>query len=94
MKFEWDASKNAANIAKHGISFEEAYEIFNGPIYSKADERNNYGEHRFVSIGEIGFCVVIVVVHTDRHEKTRIISARLANKIERRLYNDNIKRTN
>ena len=53
MEFEWDSDKNAANIEKHGIDFEEARRIFDGPIRRKVDDRRDYAETRFSAI-----CVV------------------------------------
>jgi uncharacterized DUF497 family protein len=88
MSFEWDPDKNAKNLQKHGISFEEACLIFEGAVLSWVDERNDYGEKRTVSIGLIRGVVAIVVVHTDRDGKTRLISARLANRHERSLYDE------
>ena len=86
MAFEWDPKKNISNVYKHGISFEEAKEIFNGPVFTIKDDRKDYGESRFVSIGALGPAVVIVVVHADRRGQIRIVSARKANKSERRKY--------
>jgi uncharacterized DUF497 family protein len=54
MNFDWDNNKNQSNINKHGISFEEAITIFDDPnILSYEDTRFNYGETRFISIGQI-----------------------------------------
>ncbi|WP_149541445.1 BrnT family toxin [Siccirubricoccus phaeus] len=86
MIFEWDPNKNAKNLERHGISFEEASLIFEGPVLSQVDTRNDYGEERIVSIGLIRGVVAVVVVHTDRQGKTRLISARLANRNERSRY--------
>jgi Uncharacterized protein conserved in bacteria len=93
MTFQWDEDKNRANQAKHGISFEEASLIFEGLILSKADDRFEYGEERRISIGLIRELVAVVVVHTDRDGATRIISARLANRDERRRYHEHQQRT-
>lgn len=49
--FEWDAAKAAANLAKHGIGFEQASRIFDGPVLTAADIRVDYGELREISIG-------------------------------------------
>lgn len=92
MDFEWDDNKNAANLKKHGISFEEAALIFNGVVWSRLDDREDYGEIRKISTGLIGGRAVAVVVHTDRTNATRIISARLANKTERKVYNEYYKK--
>ena len=81
--FEWDETKSAINLRKHGISFEEAKLIFEGRTVSKVDNRIDYGEVRTVSIGAIDDTIVVVVVHTNRHRAIPIISARLANKRER-----------
>lgn len=91
--FEWDEAKNQLNLEKHGISFEEAAEIFNYPVFTRIDKRNNYGEIREISFGMIGLTLVLVVVHTDRNGKTRLISARKANKNERHIYHDYLKKT-
>ena len=86
MRFEWDEAKNIANIAKHGVGFDQVAPIFEGPIVSWTDTRLDYGEVRTLSIGQTVDRVVFVVVHTDRAGITRIISARLASRIERRSY--------
>jgi len=84
--FEWDEAKNAANIAKHGISFAQAVAIFDGPVVSRVDTRKDYGEARMISYGVIEGAVVVAAVHTDRSGATRIISARLASSRERKAY--------
>ncbi len=91
MKFAWDPAKNAANIAKHGVSFEQAARIFDGPVLTWADDRDNYGEMREISIGLLDGIAALVVVHADRGEITRTISARRALKHERRLYEETIR---
>ena len=84
-RFEWDEEKNLANQRKHGISFEEAATIFEGPVLSLEDEGQE-GEVRERSYGLIGGVVVACVVHTDRDGATRIISARKATARERKAY--------
>ncbi|MHA1537863.1 MAG: BrnT family toxin [Alphaproteobacteria bacterium] len=86
MAFTWDPAKNAANIAKHGVSFEYAVRIFEGPVLTGVDTRNDYGEMRETSIGLVYGIATLVVVHTDRGGVTRIISARRALKHERYRY--------
>ena len=86
--FEWDEEKNAANIRKHGIRFEDAIQIFNGFVATEEDTRQDYGEVRMISLGAIGDIVVLAVVHTDREGITRIISARQANRAERKRYEE------
>ena len=80
--FEWDDTKNVANWHKHGIGFEEAAEIFDGPVLTRIDDRAN-GEMREISFGFLGSGIVAVVVHTDRDGVIRIISARKATGQER-----------
>lgn len=84
--FEWDEAKNRRNIEKHGISFATASRIFEGPILSATDTRQDYGETRQLNLGRIDGRVVLLVVHTDRAGKIRIISARRANYRERQAY--------
>lgn len=91
MGFEWDQEKSAKNLEKHGISFEEACLIFDGPVLSRVDDRIDYGEQRTVSIGLIRGLVAVVVVHTDRSGNTRLISARLANRNERSRYDEHFR---
>ena len=93
MRYEWNSDKNKANLKKHGISFEEASQIFENDVFTWTDKRKDYKETRKVSIGSLGEEIIIVVVHTDRNGITRIISARPANKTERKLYNEHIKKT-
>jgi uncharacterized DUF497 family protein len=88
MKFEWNEAKNRANLKKHGISFDEARLIFEGPTLSRVDDRFDYGETRYITVGLIRAIVAVVVVHTDRSGVTRIISARLASREERKDYYD------
>jgi uncharacterized protein len=93
MEFEWDDSKNTINQIKHGIRFEEAQLIFNNPVLTTTDIRHDYGEQREISIGALNMEVVITLIHTDRNGRKRIISARKANRKEREMYYEYIKRT-
>lgn len=86
MKFEWDEDKNQINIAKHGIGFEKACLIFNGPTLDRVDDRKDYGEKRIISLGIVEDVLVLVVVHTDRDGVIRLISARPAKRSERSWY--------
>lgn len=87
--FEWDPVKNQTNIEKHGVSFETAKRIFDGPVASGVDTREDYGEERFIGIGRAANAV-LVVVYTYRGENTRLISARPATRTERGKYSDQI----
>ena len=71
MEFDWDEAKNQANIRKHGVSFATAKRIFDRPVLTWHDRRRNYGEDRYVSIGQVEHAL-IVVAHIDwRMRKTR-----------------------
>lgn len=88
MTFEWDVEKNWKNKAKHGISFEVAAHVFEDPYYIEMfDFEHSDEEERFIAIGKVGY--VLFVVFTERKDRIRIISARIATASERRLYNDN-----
>ena len=86
MQFEWDANKNKSNVRKHGIRFEQAQFIFDGPTIDAVDDRQNYDETRIISLGLLDDTVVLSVVHTDRAGRTRLISARKASRKERMIY--------
>ena len=86
MKFVWDAKKNLGNIRRHGIAFEDAAKIFEGPTLERADDRMDYGEHRIYSI-DIVNGLEITVIYTDASEtERRIISAWRAERHERAAY--------
>lgn len=85
MKFEWDENKNKSNIQKHAIDFSDSAKIFNQTMVIKLDERADYGESRWIGLGQLED-IVIVMVFTKRNDNVRIISIRKANKQERRIY--------
>ena len=89
MQYEWDEQKRLSNARKHGIDSRDAIAIFEGDTVLMEDERFNYGERRFVSLGLLQGRV-IVVVHTEHGDVTRIISARKATKYEQRIYLEGI----
>ncbi|MBR0118760.1 MAG: BrnT family toxin [Eubacterium sp.] len=87
MDIEWDSEKEAINIRKHGISFEIAKNIFFDDLRIEIyDEKHSIYEDRYNTIGLVED--VLFVVYTERKEKIRLISARLADKKERSLYYD------
>jgi len=88
LEFEWDEEKARYNREKHGIDFEEAALIFERPTLSMIADRKDYGETRMVSMGRVAERVVVVVIHTNREGRIRIISARLANRMERKKHDD------
>jgi uncharacterized DUF497 family protein len=81
--FQWDAAKNAANIRKHGIDFEDAKRIFYEPIMVLESSRNE--EKRWVAIGKLD-ALFVAVIFTMRDKQVRIISARRARRHEERAY--------
>jgi len=85
MEFEWDETKRLTNLRKHGIDFIDVSIVFDGDIVTVEDDRFNYGEQRFVTFGLLQGRVV-AVVHTEREECIRIISARKATKYEQQIY--------
>ena len=90
MQFEWDDEKNESNIDKHGIDFEDVVDMFNHPMLTLLDQRENYGEDRWIGVGWFK-SLIGVVVYTERHDDViRIISARKATKNEVRRYEKNI----
>ena len=90
MHYSWDEEKNRSNIARHGIAFEDAKRIFEGPTVERVDDRFDYGEIRVYAIGLVnGF--EITVIYTDKdNEERRVISAWRAEPHERRYYWQNI----
>lgn len=93
MQFEWDENKNRANIRKHGISFHQASRIFTGFTVSSPDRGSQYGEFREITLGLLDGVAVVVVIHTEREGRCRIISARQANRQERRKYDQELRKT-
>jgi uncharacterized protein len=87
--FEWDSAKAEANLSRHGVSFEEALTAFADPLSSTiADPDHSESEQRYILLGLSSRGRLVVVAHTERGDKIRIISARLASKRERRSYEE------
>ncbi len=89
LKFEWDEKKAASNLKKHGVSFEEASTVF-GDWLSITIEDPLHSEHedRFIIIGKSELLNTLVVVHVERSESIRIISARPTTKNEQKFYEE------
>jgi uncharacterized protein len=86
MTYEWDDQKNVANRIARGLDFADAERVFDGLVLTTEDERQNYGEPRFNSLGLLEGRVVNIT-HTPRGEDvTRIISMRKATKNEEKIY--------
>lgn len=87
MRFEWDSEKARRNLAKHGVSFEEAATAFADPLsITRFDPDHSDDEDRFLLLGATQAGCLVVVAHTDRNDSIRIISARMASRRERRTY--------
>jgi uncharacterized DUF497 family protein len=89
MKVEWDARKAAANLKKHRVAFEDAATVFLDPLTTTfPDPDHSAQEHREITIGCTIKKDVVFVSHCERAGRTRIISARLATRNERRQYEE------
>jgi uncharacterized DUF497 family protein len=87
LKFEWDNTKAQANLAKHGVSFEEAASVFGDPLaLTFADPDHSIDEKRWLTFGVSKANRLLVVVHSERGRSLRIISARKATRHERGIY--------
>jgi uncharacterized protein len=89
MEFEWNPDKAVINLRKHNISFQEATTVFDDSLsVTFPDPDHSIGEDRYVIIGMSRLGQLLVVSHTDRENRTRIISARRATRQERRFYEE------
>lgn len=83
LKFEWHAAKAEANLRRHGVSFELAKTVFKDAFaVERVDDREDYGEERFVIIGMAEGQTLLFVACTERGERIRLISARRATQYE------------
>lgn len=86
-EFEWDPEKAISNFEKHGVTFEEAASVFFDPLsITINDPKHSVNEIRLIIIGHSILDRIVVVVHADRNDKIRIISARPATAAEKRSY--------
>jgi uncharacterized DUF497 family protein len=89
MNFEWDPKKATANVKKHGVTFQEAATIFGDPLAITFDDPDHsMSENRYITFGLSIQKRLIVVSHTERGGRTRIINARLMDRKERRIYEE------
>ncbi|MFZ0962688.1 MAG: BrnT family toxin [Terriglobia bacterium] len=89
MHIEWDVAKAAHNLRKHRVSFEEASSVFYDPLaVTGTDPEHSEGEERLITFGMSPAGQLLVVSHTERDEAIRIISARIATRTERRIYEE------
>ncbi len=85
MTFEWNNKKRKKNIKKHGIDFSELIGVFEKPMLTRIDNRKDYGEIRWISLGDLNGNIV-VLVYTEEENNVRFISARRATKNEKKIY--------
>jgi uncharacterized DUF497 family protein len=81
MRFEWDEAKRESNLLKHGIDLVDVEKVFVGETITILDDRFDYGEERFITLGLLDERVV-VIIHTETDDLIRLISARKATRNE------------
>ncbi len=93
INFEWDEAKALANLRKHHVSFETAAHVFLDPLALAYQDRIEHGEQRWQTLGMVDGRLLLLVAHAVRHDEDteviRIISARKADKKERKHYEEN-----
>lgn len=91
LAFEWDEVKAKSNLKKHKVGFEEGKTIFNDPfLFTFPDNAHSTNEERFINIGISASGHILVLTHTERKDKIRIINCRKATARERRFYEEGI----
>ena len=89
MDFEWDSDKATENLEKYGVSFEEAATVFRDTLSATGrDPDHSAGEERFITFGFSSSDRLLIVSHTEREGRIRIISARPATRSERKIYEE------
>ncbi len=89
MEFEWDPDKATVNGKKHGVTFLEAATVFGDPLaITFGDPDHSVSEHRYLTFGLSRFDRLLVVSHTDREGRIRIISARVMTRQEVKIYEE------
>ncbi|MCA8926910.1 MAG: BrnT family toxin [Alphaproteobacteria bacterium] len=98
MNFEWDEEKRYAILNERGVDILEAALIFEGPVLTRIDDRSDYGEERWISLGLVDGEPYdgepYTVVHTERQETTRLITAWKGGRRDLKKYQDSIARRN
>jgi hypothetical protein len=89
MRFTWHEPKRQSTRQRRGLDFAEAEMVFAGPTFTFEDDRDDYGEQRWVTLGMLR-TKVVVIVHTETADEIRIISMREANRNEQRLFFSNL----
>jgi uncharacterized DUF497 family protein len=89
MELTWDEAKRQRTLAERGLDFADAVEVFKGPTYTFPDDRKDYGEPRFITVGFLRGRMVVLVV-TPRGDAKHIISMRKANDREIKKFQDRL----
>ena len=90
MTFDWDEAKAAANLARHGVSFDEAKTVFDDPLYVDFyDSDHSAEEHRYIIVGESNQGRLLILSYAERRAAIRLISARELTPAEREAYEEN-----
>ena len=89
MRFTWCEPKRRANLKKHGVDFTDAEQVFAGPTFTFEDDREDYGEQRWVTLGLLGE-QVMVIVHTENADEIHVLSMRKADNDEQLLFFTNL----
>ena len=89
MRFEWNGRKAAANTRKHDVSFDEAASVFFDSLSTTGnDPDHSFGERRFVTFGVSSAGRLLVISHVEDGDVIRIITAREATRVERKIYEE------
>jgi uncharacterized DUF497 family protein len=89
LQIEWDPEKAESNLRKHNVGFDEAATVFDDPQFiTLLDEEHSIGEERYITVGRSNRDRLLLVAHTDRDGRIRIISAWKVTNHERRFYED------
>ena len=86
ISFEWDPEKADSNLRKHKVSFERAASVFAGPMIETVDDREDYGETRWIALGLTAGQVLRVVFTVRPNGNIRLISAQKANAHDQKTY--------
>ena len=89
MRFTWDEAKRKSNLRNHGLDFRDAFQVFEGLTFTFEDDRFDYGEQRFVTLGLLDGTPVSIV-HTETADNIHIISFRKATRNEQIIFFENI----
>jgi len=89
MRFTWSEPKRNLNLQQHGLDFVDAPAVFGGPTYTYEDDRLDYSEQRFITLGALKG-LIVTIVHTETSRQIRVISFRKATKYEQAIFFRNL----